>query len=393
VLVVAEFALALTLLAAGGLWLRSFWNLTNVDLGVNKQNVLVFDVPVADGKFKDEGQVRNYFDQILERVKSVPTVEKAAVSTAIPLRTGTFQRKFRVVGTPTRDSADSQSTGCVQVTPEYHETFGVRVTKGRDFNEHDTADSQRVVMVNETFTKRYLAGVEPVGQRILLDHFTFEGKPDGQREWEIVGVFHDVRFSDLRASYDPQIDVPFAQSSFAYTSIAVRTKGDPRQVIKQIASAVNSVDPDLPIAGVKTLEELNGESLAIDRLGMLLFAAFAVLGLILSAIGIYGVMAFAVSQRRQEFGVRLALGAQRARVIKLVLREGVLLAAIGTLIGLAGAYLTGRALQSTLFGVDALDLYAFTAVALVLLSSALLACLVPAWRASRVDPIEALRSE
>ena len=141
------------------------------------------------------------------------------------------------------------------------------------------------------------------------------------------------------------------------------------------------------------MDELNGESLAIDRLGMLLFAAFAVLGLILSAIGIYGVMAFAVSQRTHEFGVRIALGSQRARVINLVLREGVLLAAIGTLIGLAGAYLTGRALRSTLYGVDALDPWAFTAVALVLLMSALLACLVPALRASRVDPIEALRAE
>jgi len=393
VLVVAEFALALTLLAAGGLWLRSFWNLTNVDLGFDKKNVLILDVPVAEGKLQNEAQVRAYYEQILESIRNVPNVDKAALSTTIPLRGGTFTRKFRVVGRPPIDSADSQRASYVQVSSDYHETLGVKVSRGRDFNEHDNATSQRVVMVNDTFVKRYFAGVEPIGQRIVLDQFTFEGKPDGELEWQVVGVFHDVRFSDLRATYDPEMDVPFSQSSFPYTSIAVRTKGDPRAVVKDIAGAVTSVDPDLPIAGVKTMDELRGESLAIDRLGMLLFFAFAALGLILSAIGIYGVMAFVVTQRTHEFGVRIALGAQRARVIKLVLREGVMLAGAGSIIGLAGAYLAGRALQSTLYGVEALDLSAFTAVALVLLLSALLACLVPALRASRVDPIEALRAE
>jgi len=208
-----------------------------------------------------------------------------------------------------------------------------------------------------------------------------------------VGVFHNVRLGELREAEDPQLLVPFWQSPWPFTSVAIRTKGEPQGVIKDVAAAVNSVDPDLPIAGVKTMEEIRSEVLSIDRLGTLLFGAFAFLGLVLSAIGIYSVMAFAVSQRTQEFGVRLALGAQRSRVINLVLKEGALLALIGSVIGLAGAYLMGRALRSTLYGVEALDLQAFGIVALVLLLAAVVACLVPALRASSVDPIKALRAE
>ena len=175
--------------------------------------------------------------------------------------------------------------------------------------------------------------------------------------------------------------------------MVVRTDGDPKSVIKSIAAAVSSVDPDLPLAGVKTVDEIVSESLAIDRFSVVLFSSFGVLGLLLAAVGIYGVMAFTVAQRTQEFGVRMALGAQRSRVVRLVLKEGTLLAGIGALIGLGGAYLVGRAMQSTLYGVGAMDARAFGAVAFVLLIAALLACLLPAWRASRVDPIVALRYE
>jgi putative ABC transport system permease protein len=392
VLVVSEFALALTLLAAGGLWLRSFWNLTHVDLGFNAENVVTFDLPVAQGKLKEDAQIDAYYSRILESIKSVPNVDKAAVTTGVPLRGSMFGRKFRVVGQPP-GSSESQRASMLQVSSEYHETLGIRVTRGRSFNVHDTANSQRVAMVNETFVTRHLSGVEPIGQRILVTQFSRPGEPEKELECQIVGVFHNVRVGELRGSDAPEIDVPFSQNPWPWASLAVRTHGDPHQLIRSLAGAVNAVDPDIPIAGVKTMEELMGESVAVDRLGMLLFASFAVLGLLLSAIGIYGVMAFAVTQRTQEFGVRIALGAQRARVVNLVLKEGALLALIGSTIGLAGAYLMGRALQTTLYGVEALDLRAFAAVAIVLLLAALMACLLPALRASRVDPIEALRSE
>ena len=175
--------------------------------------------------------------------------------------------------------------------------------------------------------------------------------------------------------------------------MAIKTSGDSKGVIKSVAAAVNSVDPDLPLAGVKTVDEIVSETLSIDRFSVVLFASFGALGLGLAAVGIYGVMAFAVAQRTHEFGVRMALGAQRSRVISQVLKEGTLLAIGGTLIGLGGAYLVGRAMQSTLYGVDALDVRAFSGVSLLLLAAALLACWFPAWRASRVEPLEALRYE
>ena len=393
VLVVAEFALALTLLAAGGLWLRSFWNLTHRDLGINTENIVTFFMPVADGKLKDDAQANAYYSQILESIKSVPQVDKAAISTAVPLRGANFAREFKVVG-QTTDSTERRRATFVQVTPDYHQALGVRVLQGRSFNAQDTVNSPRVAMINEVFVKRHFNGTNPVGQRIRVEQFSREGEAKLEPlDWEIVGVFHNVRVGDFRGTDDPEIDVPFWQSPWPWASVVVRTHGDPHQAVRSLATAVNKVDPDIPIAGVKTMEELAGESLAVDRLGMLLFASFAVLGMVLSAIGIYGVMAFAVSQRTQEFGVRIALGAQRARVISMVLREGALLAAIGSVIGLAGAYLTGRALQTTLYGVEALDLQAFLVVAFVLLVAALIASLLPALRASRVDPIEALRSE
>jgi len=393
VLVIAEFALALTLLAAGGLWLRSFWNLSHRDLGINTENVVTFFVPVGEGKIKDDAQAIAYYQRILDSIKSVPNVDKAAVSTAIPLRGANFARPFRVVGQPA-DPSQTQRATFVSGTAEYHQTFGIRVIQGRDINEFDTEKTQRVALVNEAFVKRHLNGVNPVGQRILIDQFSREGEPKKEPlEWQIVGVFHNVRVGELRGTDDPEIDVPFAQSPWPWSEIAVRTRGDAQQLVKGLATAVNVVDPDVPIAGVKTMDEILGESLAVDRLGTLLFASFAVLGLVLSAIGIYGVMAFAVTQRTQEFGVRLALGAQRSRVIKLVLKEGSLLALIGALIGLAGAYLTGRALQSTLYAVEAVVFYSSLVVDFVLLCSAMTAILLTALYASIVESIETFTFE
>jgi predicted lysophospholipase L1 biosynthesis ABC-type transport system permease subunit len=247
-------------------------------------------------------------------------------------------------------------------------------------------------MVNEKFANRYFAGVDPLQQRITVNQLIPSGKPGPPVEWQIVGVFHTVRNDGVRDDY-PEIDVPFWQSPMPRVSVAVRTDGDPGSLIESLATAVNSIDPDLPLAGVKTMDQIVTEQLAVDRFAMMLFGSFAVLALLLATIGVYGVMAFGVAQRTKEFGVRMALGAQRSRVVKLVLKEGTILAAIGSIIGLGGAYLVGRAMQSTLYGVEALDVRAFGIVALVLLVAAFLACFLPAWRASRVEPMEALRDE
>ncbi|MDQ3744433.1 MAG: FtsX-like permease family protein, partial [Acidobacteriota bacterium] len=213
-------------------------------------------------------------------------------------------------------------------------------------------------------------------------------------EWQIVGVFHNTRGGDgLRGEDAPVIYLPFWQSPWPRASVAVRTKGDPEQVTRSLAAAVNSVDPDIPLAGVKTMEQILSETLSLDRFGLVLYGSFAALALLLAAIGIYGVMAFAVAQRTHEFGVRMALGAAGGQILRLVLRDGLTLALFGLALGLGGAYLVGRAMQANLYGVSALDARAVGVVAFVLLAAALLACYLPARRASRVDPMVALRDE
>ncbi|HWN11234.1 MAG TPA: ABC transporter permease [Pyrinomonadaceae bacterium] len=394
-LVVVEFALALTLLAGGGLALRSFWNLTSLDLGVNTRNVLTFSLPIPQSRFKETERISPYYRQLLERVESVPGVEVATVTTGLPLRGTGLRRPFRISGMPPADPGGQQSAGFQMVTPGYFETFGIRLIKGRTFTEHDTADGARVAMINETLANQYFSGTDPLTQRIVVNQ-PIPGAAQGGTEVEcqIVGVFHNTRGGDgLRGSDSPVIYVPFWQSPWPRASIAVRSAGDPELITRNLAAAVNSVDPDTPLAGVRTMDQMLSETLSFDRFGTVLYGSFAVLALLLAAIGIYGVMAFGVAQRTQEFGIRMALGAGGGEILRLVLREGVSLAVLGLLFGLGGAYLVGRAMQSNLYGVSALDLPAFIVVGVVLLATALVACYFPARRASRVDPMVALRAE
>jgi putative ABC transport system permease protein len=394
-LVVVEFALALALLAGGGLALRSFWNLTSLDLGVSTRNVLTFYLPVPQGRFKEAESVSRYYRQLLERIESVPGIERATVTTGMPLRGAGSGRTFRIAGAPPADPGARQGAGFQMVTPGYFETFGIRVIKGRHFTEQDTASSARVAMVNETFANQYFSGLDPLTERIVVSQ-PVPGSPQSgpEVEWQIVGVFHNTRDGEgLRGNDSRVIYVPFWQSPWPRASVAVRTAGDPEHITRSLAAAINSIDPDIPLAGVKTMDQILSESLAFDRFGMVLYGSFAALALLLASVGIYGVMAFAVAQRTHEFGIRMALGAAGEQILSMVLREGVILALFGLSLGLGGAYLVGRAMQSTLYGVSALDIRAFSAVAVVLVAAALLACYFPARRASRVDPMVALRDQ
>ena len=392
VLVIAEFALALTLLASGVLALKSFWNLSQIDLGIRPDNILTFRLPVPDQRLKDPDQIKSYYRQMLEKIQAVPGVRNVAVMTGVPAGGAGSNVRFSMVGQALANASERPSSPFQTVTAQYVDTLGVRVTKGRGFDEHDTDTSTRVAMVNENFANRFLAGVDPLGQRIVM----YESAPGAAKpspvEYQVVGVFHNVRGAGFREDY-PEINVPFWQSPRARASIALRTDGNPKAVLRSVAAAVNSVDADIPLGGAKTVDEIVSESLAIDRFSVVLFASFGALGLLLAAVGIYGVMAFGVAQRTHEFGVRIALGAQRSRVVRLVLKEGTALAVIGGLIGLGGAYMVRRAMQITLFGVPAVDVRAFGAMFLLLLIAAWLACLVPALGASRVEPLEALRHD
>jgi putative ABC transport system permease protein len=266
--------------------------------------------------------------------------------------------------------------------------------RGRSFTEQDSATSAPVAMVNENFVRRYLPGVDPLTQTVSVDQLIpGETRPGAAVAWQIVGVFHNVRVNGLRNDDDPEIDVPFWQSPWPQAGIAVRTTGDPETMTKSIAAAIHTVDPELPLANVITMDQLLDRALLGDQFIASLFGVFALVALLLAGVGIYGVMAFGVTQRTHEIGLRIALGADKHQVLGLILREALFLALGGLGLGLIGATLLGRAMQSTLYGVATVDLGAFTAVALILLASALIASYIPARRASKVDPMVALRYE
>jgi putative ABC transport system permease protein len=279
------------------------------------------------------------------------------------------------------------------VTPDFVSTFGIHMVKGRSLSEQDTADSVKVVMVNESFAKKYLQGKDPLRQRVVVEQLI----PGVQKlgpgvEWQIVGVYQDVHAADWHDHLEEML-VPFWQIPWPQATVGVRTAENPASMQSSIAAAVHAVDPQIALAEPKTLDQIREESLASERFTLILFGSFAVVALFLATLGIYGVVAFSVAQRSHEIAVRMALGATRNRVVALVLREGAVLAAIGLGLGLIGAYFVGRAMQSMLFGVRALDFSAFGAVALMLLASALLACYLPARRAASLEPMRVLRTE
>ena len=393
-LVVAEFALALSLLAGGGLAVHSMIKLTNVDLGFRVDHLLTFNLPVQDDRFTDPSQITAFHQLVLDKIRTVAGIESVSASTGMPVRGTSFGMPFTIAGRPVDDPSQRQGAGFNMVTPEYFDTFGIRIVRGRVFTELDRQGSQPVAIVNETFVQRYFQGVDPLTQRIIVDQLipgvTRLGPPI---EWQIVGVYRDVRNAGPRDRGFPEIDVPLAQSPWPGVTVAVRTAGEPVGLQRSIAEAIRSIDPDLPMGGVRTMEQVVDENISSDRFRTALFSSFGMVGLLLAALGIYGVMSFLVVQRRHEIGVRMALGAARRQVVAQVLREGMLDAGTGILFGFVGAYLVGRAMRGMWFGVGAIDPIGFGAVAIVLLAAALVACVVPARRAASVDPLTALRQQ
>jgi predicted permease len=280
------------------------------------------------------------------------------------------------------------------VSPGYFPAFGIRITRGRAFTEADAAGGMPVAIVNSALIKKYFPNIDPLTQRIsveqLIPGVTNLGPPI---DWQIVGVYENVRNGGPKGDGFPEIDVPFAQSPWPSVAMAVRTTGNPDNMAKSIAALVHSLDPDLPMADVKSMDHVLEESLGGERFGAVLFGSFAFIALCLAAFGIYGVMSFAVAQRTHEIGLRMALGAGEGQVLRLILREGMTLGLLGLLIGLAGSYGIGRLMRGMWYGIGSIDPLAFSAVAAVLLLSALLASYIPARRATQVDPMAALRDQ
>jgi putative ABC transport system permease protein len=393
-LVVGEFALALSLLAGAGLLMHNFWNLNQVDLGVRVDHVLTFELPMNKDLNWPAEKIASYYQQIVRSVQSAPGVENASAVVGLPLEGAGFGMDFTIEGIGDyNDPSQRRNTGLQMITPDYFKTFGIRITRGRTFTDADNAESPRVAMVNEEFVRQFLQGKEPIGRRVNVKQIIAGAQQLGPlQQWEIVGVFHDVRGGGWNHQR-PEIDVPFSQSPWIDVNMGVRTAGDPAAMTKTIGAAIHAVDPTLALAYVKTLEEVRDDDLAGDRFGLVLFGFFAAIALALAAIGIYGVMAFSVGQRSHEIGLRMALGASRGNVVRMVMREGLALAGIGLVFGWVGAYFVGRAMQSMLFGVAALDVSAFCAVGLMLMIAALVACYFPARRAAAIEPMQALRTE
>jgi putative ABC transport system permease protein len=392
-LVVVEFAMALCLMTGAGLAIRSFQNLTNEDLGVRTDRVLTFVLRTSPHRFSNPAQITAFFRQILANVKVIPGITHASISGNLPDHHA-FEVPFSIAGRPTDQPGSNPMSGINVVAPEYFSTFGVRLVGGRTFDERDVAEGAQVAMVNEAFVRQYLPNVDPLTQQVVVPQFDPVGTKIGSPVTrQIVGVFHDVRNMGPRQADVPEIDVPFWQFPLAFAAVAVHTSGDPRNVIKDLAAGMQSVDPDLPLTQVQTMQEAVSLTLAGDRWVTVLYAGFGLSGLLLAILGVYGVMSYSVAQRTHEIGIRMALGAERADVLGLILKEGLLLAGIGVVAGLASALVLTRLMRNLLFGISPTDPVTFAGVAMLLVAVGVAGCLVPAQRAMRVDPLVALRHQ
>ena len=393
-LIVGEFALALALLAGAGLSIHSFWNLTRADLGVRTDHVLTFRLSQPNGRFHSSAEIDSYYRRILDAVRSVTGVSRAATVTGMPLRGTSDGMPFSIVGkVASTDPSKRPAAGFQSVSSDYFSTFGIPIIRGRVFNEGDRATSVKVAVVNEEFARRYLAGVDPLTQRLSIEEL-IPGQPQlgPPVVWQIVGVVHNVRDGDLRED-SPEVDVPFAQSLSPSANIAVRTTTEPGAMRETVAAAVHSVDSEIALGDPLTLDEIKDDVLARDRFTLVLFGCFAGVALLLAAVGVYGLMTFAVSQRTQEIGVRLALGASQSSIQTLIVGEAARLAGMGLALGVAGALLVGRAMQSSLYGVGTMDATVIVTVAMILFVTAVIASYRPARSAAAVDPMQALRTE
>jgi putative ABC transport system permease protein len=392
-LVLAEIAFALILLAGAGMALHSFWNLSRIDVGFRADHVITAELHPRNHARRTNPTPEQIFvqqRQLLDRVRQIPGVVDVALTTGLPLH-GYDTFPFAVVGQSV-DHAHMPTADFEAVTPSFFQTFGIRLVRGRFLSDSDTAQSPRVVMVNETFVRRYLPNDDPLTHQLEIGK---TASPSVPIDYKIVGVFHDVLNNEhLTGAVQPEMYVPSWQMPQSYTSIAVRTvTGDPMSVTNALQHAISVVDPVTAIDHVEDMEEVLHRDQSSDRFEMLLFGAFAAVALLLASIGIYGVMSFAVAQRTHEIGVRMALGARRSQVVTLILADGIRMALLGLCIGMAGALGLGRLMHSTLYGVKSMDILSLTGVAVLLFGVALLACWIPARRSAAVDPMRALRNE
>jgi len=390
IFVIAEVTLALVLLIGAGLMLKSFWRLQGVDPGFNPDGVLTMRMMLPFETYQKPAQRSAFYRQALERIQSAPGVETVSATSRIPLSqsgtSGTISGENSAVG-PNDLPVEAEWRW---ITPDYFKAMATTLLEGRAFTEADTEGAPLVAIVDESFARRYYPNDNPVGKRIK------RGKLDSTRPWmTIIGVVRHVQSRRLDATSGVQVYFPFYQDPTAYNmSLVIRTSAaDPLALSATVRAAIQSLDANQPVFDVFTLRQIVGDSLSQRRFAMLLMGLFATVALLLAGVGLYGVMAYAVTQRTHEIGIRMALGAESRDVLRLVVKQGMMLALIGVGIGLVASVALTRLLISLLFEVSATDPVTFAAIALLLTGVAMLACYIPARRATKVDPMVALRYE
>ncbi|HJT66124.1 MAG TPA: ABC transporter permease, partial [Pyrinomonadaceae bacterium] len=386
VLVVAEVALSLVLLVMAGLMIRSFARLTNVDPGMSTANVMSMRINRSPAKSKDGAQNAIFFQNVIDRVKTLPGIEAVGVASHMPF---VYTEDWPItVESVANQEVQTQSIDTRTVSADYFTAIQIPLVGGQFFSAEP--ETQPVVLVNQTMANRYWPNQDPLGKRIKL------GDINSKSPWFTVkGVVKDSAQASLDVPVRPEIYFALAQMAGRYRrmNLAVRTSVDPKSTVAAIQAAIREVDKDQPVYQIQTINELIRETISTRRFALTILILFAVLALVLAVSGIYGVISYTVTQRTQEFGIRMALGAEAADVLRLVLGQFMRLTFAGVALGLAAAYLLTRLMTSLLFGVTATDITTFILVALSLSLVALLACLIPARRATKVDPLVALRYE
>lgn len=387
-LVISEVALALVLSIGAGLMVRSFLSIQKINPGFNPQNVLSMKITLPESKYPEGRQRVAFYQQILERVKTLPGVLSVGAITDLPLTGPGSSTSFSIKGRPSENK--NPLTEYRVITPDYFPTMGIPLLRGRYFNATDGEKHSGIVIINETMARRFFPNQDPIG-----NHLALSGPPD---EREIVGVVSDVKDYGLDAEVKPESFIPYYQNSPPYLhysslTMVIRAAADPENLIEAVRGEVRSIDQDQPIYNIKTMQQVLFDSVAQRLFNMFLISTFSVVALILAAVGVYGVLAYSVAQRTHEIGIRMALGAQPRDVLKLIVGQSMTQALIGVAIGLVAAFALTRVMSSLLYGVSPLDPATFAGVSILLTMVALTASYIPARRAARINPIVALRDE
>jgi len=386
-LVISELAMAVMLLIGAGLLLNSFWRLQRVDPGIDPRQTLTMQIPLQGPRYAQAQQVNAFYDQLIERVKTLPGVRAAAVSNSLPPDEQPWSDDFTIEGRPVDPHNDLVAED-IRVSPEYFQALDARLLRGRYFNPTDSVNAPRVMVINDALARRHFQSEDPIGKRIN------RGTESEPSVWEIVGVVGDIKYKGLGVETLPAFYQPIAQNPWFGAFLIVKTEtADPLGLAAAVRNEIRSLDRELPVTQVRTLEQRLYASVAQPRFRTTLTAIFAALALILASVGIYGVISYSVTQRAHEIGIRVALGARSRDVLTLVVKQGMTLTLIGLGIGLSASIALTRLMKTLLFGVSATDPLTFIVISLLLMVVALLAALVPARRAMKVDPMVALRFE